>query len=178
MWSGVEYLLEVVEHQQHLPRAQETDEPLRQRSTAHVMQAERLGNGGDDQSGIADRSKVGEDRPVREARCDPLSDCKGEASLARPTWARQREEPNCGLIEERTNSSNLCLSPDEWCEGQRERSNIRERLGVRLRVAVRACRGKERLTVCRAEVEGIGQHADRSQVRRAPHPPFQVADAA
>ena len=96
------------------------DEPLRQRPLAHVLQAERLGDGGDDQSGIADRGKAAKTDPIREVRCDPLSDREGEASLARPTRARQREEPDCGFIEERTNGSDLCLSPDEWREGQRE----------------------------------------------------------
>jgi hypothetical protein len=77
------------------------------------LQTERLGDGDDNQDRITDRSKHGEDDTIREVRLDPFRRGEGKTRLACATRARQREETNRGLVEERTHGCDLCLSTDE-----------------------------------------------------------------
>ena len=79
---GGEPLLAVVEDDQELARAEGGGEGHGQGAVAGLADAEGLGDGGEDESGIADRREIDEDGSVGEGRGDVVGDGEGETGFA------------------------------------------------------------------------------------------------
>ncbi len=90
--GGLDHLLQVVQDEQRLARAQMRRELLDQGPVARVAQAERLGHRRHDESGIADRLQRDEADAVGEPVLRLTGDFEGEAGLADAARPDQDDE--------------------------------------------------------------------------------------
>ena len=72
-------VLEIVEHQEHLPLAQRRRHPLAEGSPSVLRHAERPGDGGGDEGGLSNRRERDEGHAAGEAGCHVIRDLEGEA---------------------------------------------------------------------------------------------------
>ena len=86
------HLLKVVEQQQHLPLTEKDLKLFEQRPLSRFPQTERLGDGRDDQIGIADGGQRHEPDPVGEVRTQLLGHVQCHAGFAHASRTRQRDE--------------------------------------------------------------------------------------
>ena len=128
---GVKEMLEVVQHEQENSLAEEPDELLHDRLTAAIAHAERVGNSGEDQGGIAQWRQVNPDHPVREVRRYIVREGLGQTGLADAAGAGQREERNGRINQERPGRRPFTLPADERGagDGQRAGDHRRSRSG-------------------------------------------------
>ena len=92
--GGVEQLLEVVEHEQHLAAAEHGGQPFA------LGRAELLGDLGDHAGGVVERGQLDELRAVGEARRRAVGELEREVRLADAAWPGQREQPHVGVGEQ------------------------------------------------------------------------------
>ena len=85
-------MLQIVEQQQGLGRAQVGDEAGRKGLAAPFPQPPRLGERGNDQRGVMQGRQVHEGDAVCEAIRDAFGHREGQARLADPAGAGQREQ--------------------------------------------------------------------------------------
>ena len=134
------------------------------------------GDGRENQRRIGEWRQIDEDDALAEFALQPCSDLEGEAGLPATSRTSQGHQPDIAAAQNGGERGEFPIPAEERSEGQRERGTA-TRSGVR-RVRQRSgpCRGEERLPVRWVERKRIGEHAHRGQMRRAAHPPFQVAD--
>ena len=125
---GLEDLLEIVEDQQQAAVPEEYGEQFLERTAAHIAQAERLGDSGDDEGGVADRRQVDERDPVGKGRGDVLGDPEGEAGLADAAGTGQGQEANVVPQQEVADSGHLSLASDERRKREGQGADVLVRL--------------------------------------------------
>jgi hypothetical protein len=108
--GGGEDLLEVVDHEQHLLAGEQLGGGLERAVAAVLEGAQRLGEGGDDALGVADRRERDEAAAVFEARCGASGELEGEARLPDPARAREREQADVGVGEQGARRGEILLA--------------------------------------------------------------------
>ena len=81
-------VLEVVEDEQHVPLAQILGQAVAQGAAAHLAQTQRLGDGGDDETRLAEGVEGHEPDPVRELARPPRPRPGWPAGSCRPRRGR------------------------------------------------------------------------------------------
>ena len=120
---GPDHLLEVVQDEQHLARAQLRHELLRQRTGARVAEAEGPGDRRQDELRVAQRGQFDEADAGGERRSNLLRDPEGEAGLADPSRAGQGDERDVVAEQEVTDGVDLVLAADEGSARGRQRAD-------------------------------------------------------
>jgi hypothetical protein len=87
-----QHLLAVVEDDEALAGAEERGQGVVQESVAALADAQGLGDRRQHEVGVADPGEVDEDHPVGEAVGHGVGDRQGQAGLAHPAGADQRQE--------------------------------------------------------------------------------------
>jgi len=117
---GWHEMLEIVEHDQHLPSVQQPGEPLLDRFGAGTADTKCLGNRGEDERGVGDRGEMDEDRTVREVRFGERGGVDSEARFADTAGAGQGEQAHIGSCELGSHHCGGSLSPDEGSKRARK----------------------------------------------------------
>ncbi len=116
-----DHLLDVVHHEQMLPRAKMRDEPVQQRPAPDLTHAEGAGNRRQHQIRIAHRFEIDEDHSVGEFRHGIRGDLQCQPGLADPARPGQRHERHVLPPQQFANQCDLTLAADQ----QRPRSRRR-----------------------------------------------------
>jgi hypothetical protein len=104
-------LLEVVQQEQQLSVSQVGRQLPEQGLPAALVQAKRLGDGGQEQTGLAEGCQADRDRAVGEGAGEGCSDLLGQAGLAHPTRTGQGHQPHLGPLQERLHRHCLVFAP-------------------------------------------------------------------
>jgi hypothetical protein len=108
-----EHLLEVVEHEQRLPTAQERHESLDDVSAGALEQTQTLCDRGRDELGIGDRCEVDHNHAVPEVRSQLGHELEGEPRLSGSPRAGERHETRLRRTQETREVPALTLATDE-----------------------------------------------------------------
>src|SRR3954471_24417677 len=103
-------MLNIVDDEEPAPFPKEGDEPLQQRTPAHLAQPQRLGNGSNEETRIADRIERNEGDAVRERSEEIGTDPQGEAGLADSTGTGQRHQTDIIAKQEVDDPAHLDLT--------------------------------------------------------------------
>src|SRR4051812_9340918 len=106
-------MFEVIQYEKQMAATQRLIELIAQGATATVLDPERAGNDDADQGGTIDRRQWHEDDVVAELLGQLSRGLDGQARLANPARAGQREEPHLGLAQETEDGGKLLLPPDQ-----------------------------------------------------------------
>ena len=106
---GRQHLLEVVEHEQRPLLGELAREAL----GIGIARAEPLGDRGQDETGVRDRLQLDEERAAREVLGCGGGGRQREPRLAGAAGARQRDEPDVGIREQRLHRLELGFAADE-----------------------------------------------------------------
>ena len=109
----VEHLLEVVEHEQRPPAAQRGDQRLERSAFRPLDQAERAGDRGRDEVGVADRSELDEHHATGELSVEARCGLEREPRLSRSGRARQGQEAHICRAQQRADLPLLPAPADE-----------------------------------------------------------------
>jgi hypothetical protein len=90
----LDHLLAIVQDQQQLTGPQIGDDRLLERPVASLAEADSMGNGGQDESGVPYRGEIDEERAVFEDIGDLSRDVKREMGLADPARTNEGHEPH------------------------------------------------------------------------------------
>lgn len=112
-WPGGQHLLEVIQDEQHASVPQEPLHGFGERLAADVQQAERCGQGRNDQCRIANGCEVDEDGAVREGPAEPRRELDGQTGLAGASRTGQREQANVRRQQLLAKFDKLPLAPDQ-----------------------------------------------------------------
>ena len=123
----VEQLLEVVEHEQRPPAAQGGDQRFERSAFRPLDQAERAGDRGRDEVGVADRSELDEHHATGELGVEACCGLDGEPRLSRSGRSRQGQEAHICPAQQR---ADLPLLPAPADERGRSRSQPRRPAGA------------------------------------------------
>ena len=107
------HLLKVVEQQQHLPLTEKDLKLFEQRPLSRFPQTKRLGDGRDDQVGIADGGQRHEPDPVGEVRTQLLGHVQCHAGFAHASRTRQRDEAHVLTQEQVVGGIHFLLPSNE-----------------------------------------------------------------
>jgi hypothetical protein len=129
LWCRWQELLEVVEQEQQVLVSQKCFEEVQQGSRSTLFEVERLGDGGHNQVGAADRSERDKGDTVSEIIKQVGGDLESKAGLADTTGAGKGHKTDVGAAQEGTGCRHLVLAPDE---GGELRGQIVLRPGFRL----------------------------------------------
>ncbi len=136
----IEHLLEVVEHEQRPPAAQRGDQRLERSASRPLDQAERVGDRGRDEVGVADRGEVDEHHAAREISVEICRGLDREPRLARSGRSRQRQEAHIRLAQQRADLALLAAPADERGRSRSQpgyRPSVRSRRrDVQLRILI------------------------------------------
>ncbi len=113
-------VLEVVEDEQHLPLAQIIGQAVAQGTAAHLAQTQRLGDGGDDETRLAEGVEGHEPDPVRERIGHLGRDLDGQPGLANPAGAGEGQQADVGAEQQGGGRGSLALAADEGSERGRQ----------------------------------------------------------
>lgn len=119
-WGGINHMLEVVEDQQTPSFGEECGDERRGRLVTRFGNPQRPRDGRSDEGIAVDWSQGHEPDAVREVTGDGLRSGDGEARLAHPTGARQRQQANVPLPQPIDDGGDLPLAPDEGRQGNRQ----------------------------------------------------------
>ena len=106
-------MLEVVQDEQHVPLAQIRGQEIARGPSAHLVQTQRLGNSGDDESRLAERVEGNEPDPVREGTDQLGRDLESQPGLADPTRAGEGEQADIRAEQQTGNRGGFALAADE-----------------------------------------------------------------
>ena len=129
--GGYEYPLEIIQHQQEVPAAQEGFERLEQRAFLDIAQAECLGDDGHDQPGITDRGELHQADAVGKGLGQVCRHLERQARFADATGACEREKPDLGPQQESADLPLLLFASNQRRERGREILVARGRTGAR-----------------------------------------------
>ncbi len=119
-------MLEVVQHQQHLPVAQPGGQRGQRQLVAALAQAQRLRQGRQHQPRILDRRERHEADTVGKARLELLGNMQAQPGLADAGRADQRQQTQVIVEQARADARHIRIAAEQ--PGQR-----RERAGRRMR---------------------------------------------
>ena len=112
-------MLEVVEHEQQIARA-EPDEQRAARLVAFVLDPDGRCDGRTDERGVGEVRELHEDGALRGSRPEGFGDRDRKPCLADPAGADEGDEPGSARFEQAHDRSDLSLSPDEGRGGARQ----------------------------------------------------------
>jgi hypothetical protein len=127
--SGLDHLFGVVEEEQEFSLAQKRPQTGLRRLTAEGNQAQRLGDGREDELRLADGGERNKANTVGEAVRYVSGDLEGEAGLADAAGAGQRDEPDIVLFQKTVDGRHLRLTSDQRRERNGERGYLVSGLG-------------------------------------------------
>ncbi len=134
-------LLEVVQHEQHLPLAGVVDDARFEGFAGDGEQPELAGDNDGHALAVPQRGERDDMHAVREVVANGLGGHLGEAGLADAGRAGQGEQAHAGVAQERGHGRDMLLTPDE--RGEHGYGHTTDRHGVR------AFRGPGRGDLCR-----------------------------
>ncbi len=112
-------MLTVVQYEEQLARAQDVGEVVYEGPSGRLLEAEGLGEHRRRQRCVARRGQIHEGDPVSEARRDHASHLHGQARLARPADAGQRDQPR-PVVYQPQDQRDLAFAAHEGRQGLRE----------------------------------------------------------
>lgn len=170
---GRGHLLEVVQQQEHLAITQGGGKAGRQRPRSSFRDAERLGDGGGDQLGVAQRGQRDPDRAVTKGGQRLLGHAHRQARLAHAAGAGQRDHTDFHPAEQGSHGRGLRLPSDQG-RGRRWQTGA-DRCGVGFgRYRQRPCRRRQGSDITRRQEQRLSQATQRVRVGPA-QVPFEVA---
>ena len=110
---GIEEVLDVIEHQQHLPVAQPGAQCRGRVAASRFLQPDRPGDGGEHQRGIAERRQLNPNHPIRVEIRHRAGHVEREAGFAHPARADQGQQSPVGMGEQVPHHARLALATDE-----------------------------------------------------------------
>ena len=134
MWAGgkeirhvrsrADYLLEIVQEQQQLLLLQFVLQAFQERLTTHLANAEGLGDGCNDQRGIAHWRQIDEIEAIGEQVAQLRCHLQGQARFTRSAWTRQRQQAYIFTMQELYDGGDFLLPSDERCGLNRQMVGI------------------------------------------------------
>ncbi len=109
-------MLEVVEDEQHVPLMQIIRQEDAQGTAAHLVQTQRLGDGGDDEAWLSERVEGDEPDAVKEHIGHLSRDVDGQPSLAHATRPGEGEQADVGAEQQGGGRGGLALAANEGSE--------------------------------------------------------------
>src|SRR5207248_2287859 len=114
--GGWQDLLEIVEQEQHVFITERGFEQIEQGPRCSLFEIEGLGDGGDDQGGVAEGGERNEVDAIGKVSEQVGGDLQGQAGFAAAAGAGEGEEADLGATQEGTDSRYLMLAPKEGRE--------------------------------------------------------------
>ncbi len=118
--GGVNHLLEAVQEEQDLLPGQVVAQPIGQSTARRLVQAQRLGDRGEHERGVAHGGEGDEDDAVGEGVAQGAGDFDGQAGLADAAGAGAGDERDLGTAQQRLQRGDFVGPADQGLMGERQ----------------------------------------------------------